>query len=44
MTKTPIHLQDLRRKIYTKAKADTAWRFWGNARPGAPGLRLGQVE
>jgi RNA-directed DNA polymerase len=29
MIKTPIHLQDLRRKIYTKAKADTAWRFWG---------------
>jgi len=29
MTKTPIKLQDLRRKIYTKAKADKAWRFWG---------------
>ena len=29
MRKTPIDLQDLRRKIYTKAKADTAWRFWG---------------
>src|SRR5262245_1512626 len=29
MTKTPINLQDLRSKIYTKAKADTAWRFWG---------------
>src|SRR3954454_7698502 len=29
MTKTRINLQDLRRKIYTKAKADTAWRFWG---------------
>src|SRR4051794_41861614 len=29
MRKTPINLQDLRRKIYTKAKADTAWRFWG---------------
>lgn len=29
MIKTPINLQDLRRKIYTKAKADTAWRFWG---------------
>ena len=22
-------LQDLRRKIYTKAKAEPAWRFWG---------------
>jgi RNA-directed DNA polymerase len=29
MIKTPIKLQDLRRKIYAKAKADTAWRFWG---------------
>jgi RNA-directed DNA polymerase len=29
MIKTPIKLQDLRRKIYIKAKADTAWRFWG---------------
>jgi len=26
MIKTPIDLQDLRRKIYAKAKADTAWR------------------
>lgn len=29
MTNTPIDLQDLRRKIYAKAKADTVWRFWG---------------
>ena len=29
MIKTPIDLQDLRRRIYAKAKADTAWRFWG---------------
>src|SRR5215468_395335 len=29
MIKTPIDRQDLRRKIYTKAKAETAWRFWG---------------
>ena len=29
MTTTPIDLQDLRRKIYAKAKADTSWRFWG---------------
>lgn len=28
-TKAPITLQDLRRKIYTKAKAEKAWRFWG---------------
>ena len=28
MIKTPISLQDLR-KIYTKAKAETNWRFWG---------------
>jgi RNA-directed DNA polymerase len=29
MTKTPISLQDLRRNIYVKAKAEPAWRFWG---------------
>ncbi len=29
MIKTPVNLQDLRRKIYTKAKAEQAWRFWG---------------
>ena len=29
MTKTSINLQDLRRKIYIKAKADKTWRFWG---------------
>src|SRR6201981_416452 len=29
MTKASIDLQDLRRRIYVKAKADTSWRFWG---------------
>lgn len=29
MIKTPIEVQDLRRRIYLKAKADKAWRFWG---------------
>jgi len=29
MTKTSISLQDLRRKIYLKAKADKTWRCWG---------------
>jgi len=29
MRKAPISLQDLRRGIYAKAKADTTWRFWG---------------
>jgi RNA-directed DNA polymerase len=29
MTKAPVSLQDLRRKIYTKAKAEPTWRFWG---------------
>ena len=29
MTKTSIRLQDLRRRMYAKAKADKAWRFWG---------------
>ena len=29
MTKTSVNLQDLRRRIYVKAKAETTWRFWG---------------
>ena len=29
MKKAPIELQDLRRKIYVKAKAEPSWRFWG---------------
>jgi len=29
MTKASDDLQDLRRRIYVKAKADTSWRFWG---------------
>jgi RNA-directed DNA polymerase len=30
MIKAPMdHLHDLRRKIYAKAKAEPAWRFWG---------------
>ena len=32
MTKASIDLQDLRRRIYVKAKAETAWRFSGLAR------------
>ena len=29
MTKAPIGLQDLRRRIYAKAKAEPSWQFWG---------------
>jgi RNA-directed DNA polymerase len=29
MTKASISLQDLRRRLYVKAKAETTWRFWG---------------
>jgi RNA-directed DNA polymerase len=29
MMKASISLQDLRRKIYLKAKSDKTWRFWG---------------
>jgi RNA-directed DNA polymerase len=28
-TNTPISLQDLRRSLYVKAKAERTWRFWG---------------
>jgi RNA-directed DNA polymerase len=29
MIKAPVSLQDLRRKLYVKTKADPSWRFWG---------------
>ena len=29
MINTPISLQDLRRSLYVKAKAESSWRFWG---------------
>src|ERR1700739_1437459 len=29
MRKAPISLQDLRRRLYVKAKTEPAWRFWG---------------
>ena len=48
MTKASIDLQDLRRRIYVKAKAETSWKFRGIVRPCASpeptGLRLDAVE
>ena len=48
MTKASIDLQDLRRRIYVKAKAETSWKFRGLyvqcASPEPTGLRLGAVE
>ena len=35
MTKASIDLQDLRRRIYVKAKAEPSWRFWVIAHPGS---------
>jgi RNA-directed DNA polymerase len=29
MIKTPIDLQELRRRIYVKTKTEKSWRFWG---------------
>jgi RNA-directed DNA polymerase len=29
MIKAPISLQDLRKSLYVKAKAEVTWRFWG---------------
>jgi len=49
MTKASISVQDLRRRIYIKAKAEPAWRFWEDqaipdACAEAQRLRLEEVE
>ena len=53
MTKASVSLQNLRRRIYVKAKAETSWRFWGlyvhvckmdGADSEPKGLRLEAVE
>jgi hypothetical protein len=42
MIKPSINLQELRRRIYRKAKAEKTWRFWETERP--PGLWLEEME
>jgi len=43
LIKASSSLQDLRRRIYAKAKAEPSWRFWGLV-PETSGLRLEEVE
>jgi len=46
MIKASDDLQDLRRRIYVKAKAEPSWRFWVYTYvcSGAIGLPLGTME
>ena len=46
MTKASIDLQDLRRRIYVKVKAELLRRFWVNTFvcSGAKGPRLGTMD
>ena len=44
MIKAPINLQDLRRKIYVKAKADPSWRDCAKASAGSGGVGSGRYE
>ena len=41
MIKTPMSLQDLRRRIYAKAKAEPSWRFGAVASAGSGGVGAG---
>ncbi len=41
MIKAPIDLQDLRRRIYAKAKAEPSWRFGAVASAGSGGVSAG---
>jgi RNA-directed DNA polymerase len=46
MIKASDDVQDLRRRIYVKAKAEPSWRVWVYTYvcSGAIGLRLGTME
>ena len=45
MTNSPMTLQDLRRRIYVKAKAETSWRFCSaKASAGSDGVDGGSTK
>ena len=44
MTKSPITLQELRRRIYVKAKVEKPWRFCAKVSAGSDGVGDGSTR